>query len=311
MSGLCRWLAGFVGCLCLPAVAELQAVSMNGFFVQQEDSKRTVEVSDLSSGLIQLDAPTPDMYTGPHLAWHVQVGVPKKPMDGRYNWMGRVGLSLAITASDDASEQSLDAVVFVNESIAAQFPVPNAWQTRIVDLTPWEGETVDISLRAASLRPDTAPPLLVARVRMLTWYGPYYGGIGGLNTGPGPHGMPMLTNHPEDYRGRLTGFPNIRISFDDMSAPPLMLARIDCIEDTTILLSSGKNFSRNQLYRGMNWLTIPLDSERNFGMGGVKGRAEQGPVDIIPDFTLNDAPELDRMLAEWRAAQASDATPGE
>lgn len=293
-------------CLSFSAIAsaELVAPVVNGFFALQEDEKRSVDVTPLSDGLLTLYADQHWSADRP-ASFSCDVAVPTRPVANRYVGTGRVAVAFYFMTPDVGSAECL---VYVNDYPVARLPAPLEWQLRVIDLAPWEGQTVKLRIYAVSLAPVDGT-LQLAFARLIGWHGPYYTGSGGLMA-PGPHGRSIMPK--ADTEGRSFGsYNDYRIDPAKMSAPPLMLTQIDCIEPSRIVAESHEVRYVADFYRGVYWMALPLGTIPEARFGCMEGTVERGRVDIIPDFTAGDGPELDRMLGEWKAGQGeTTAKPG-
>lgn len=142
-----------------------------------------------------------------------------------------------------------------------------------------------------SSNPDA---VVLAVPRLVTWFGPYYEGSGGLSAGTGPHGMPYASS---------AQVWNIRTG----TLPPdqlLAVFRFDALSPATVQLSSAVDAVTTAVGEGFHWLPIVLGADAEVRQEITNGVAERGEVDLIPNFMADDRKAL-KLLESLLLAPSS------
>lgn len=280
--------------ICLSATADLQNAVVNGYFGGQKDENRLVETrpafEQANQKIWVLGRKEKDGFFESSVSG--QMNVPGLPLGENYSEEGRVGLAFYLKrASSGPADPSLECFLKLDDFQVIQFPVPDDWQPRIVDLKPWAGRTVRLWVSSTSLS-DGSGEALLALPRLIAWHGPYQNG-GGLMV-RGPHGSSQISNPATTPDGRPIESRTrpFRVDPSKMSAPPLLMTRVDFVTQGTVRLVSEVEDYTAVMNRGFYWLPLRMGASPTGQLHNIEGTMESGPMDIIPDFMGDDGAHL-------------------
>lgn len=164
------------------------------------------------------------------------------------------------------------------------------WQLRLVDLQPWADKTVNIGFELLSC--PSLDQYVLALPRLITCFGPYYAGSGGIT----------IRDTRKGKEDRLFEVPQgIGISWEDNRIPEssLVLARVNCLTPARVGLDCSRSGRVEWTCQpGKQWLGMPVEKREGsiqVGVYVVNGEVDRGPFDIVPDFTKEDRPLLEKF----------------
>lgn len=273
------------------ATAELQNAIVNGTYALKEESRVAtifpVALDDSGQSVTHLRMETKMGKEG-SFAYLRKVAIPARLTPETYREEARVFLSLYIgRPAGSTAEMDFAVTVCGYQPFVSTYRVYTGlvtepgWHPIMIDMGPWAGQEVDLSFQAAWFEGD-ARDLILGLPRLVASHGPAYAGSGGLSIGPYYHGFGSLGPASDECTFHLDG--------TRMNGGPLALARVDAIKFSTIRVQSAAQEYVTTLSPGLHWLPLqlPVQSECKVAVGCIEGAAERGPIDIIPNFMVND-----------------------
>lgn len=277
------------------ATAKLQNVCVNGTcFMPSEE--RMAEAAFIPCGNGEMQFPVIRLATSEQTYWSKRTAcvtlesviIPPMPQSERYGDLARVFLSfyLGVPGWTEQNVGRIDLTVAVDGYRAFQCELTKpGWHPWLVDAAPWAGKEVSVAFTVGWLKGEPCETL-IALPRTVACHGPYYLGVGGISSGPGPHGMPAAM-------GGISGG-----GMDDAAKgkDALALFRLDAVEPGTVRLTSAGNGYEAGLIKGIYWLPLALDSTKpDINIQTLSGLVERGPMDIVPDFLAGDDARLRQL----------------
>ena len=277
------------------ATAELQDAVINGHYLVS-DEDRKVEVTPLhpdipegTDDFIRMIQPTdPPSLRNKGFAYFQRIEVPALLNSKQYRDLRRVFLSFYLGLPDGFSGQ-IDMLITIDDCrvYTGLFSEPG-WHPRLVDLSLWAGKTVELQIRTSCLKGDVEDVIL-GLPRFVSCFGPDNDGGGGISSGPRHHGKPSAMGDQS-----LT----IRKDSTKIDGGPLVITRFDCIEASTLRMHSAVQEYTMPLDRGLHWvaLQMPTMADSEAGMKCKGGIVERGPIDIIPNFMVEDKKKIEAII---------------
>ncbi len=290
------------------AHAELQNVLVNGSYYL-EDEDRFVRISNLSGTRGPI---APELLRLPQESYQ-EAKIPERPTPRQYPDLGRVFLSFYVAVPQWREHDSgrMELMVYADgyPAFKREFTKPG-WHTCLVDMGPWAGQSIQLRFRPGWIEGDRKE-VLIALPRVLAWHGPCYDGLGGgISLGPSYHGFPPLPQVQSHWMAQDAQRSGGLIHVNDRSGrtEKLLVARVDCLVPSTVLMRAEKQTTVYDLPTGYHWLPIPLPSgtDRWGSLAILDGAVEGGPLDLIPNFMINDPM---RLYFIARAATYSSPKP--
>ncbi len=282
------------------ASAELQNVVFNGNYSLKDES-RVAHVSPVvldnsgnASGHIRMETSELIGHNS-SFAYVQKVAIPARLTPKSYQNLARVFLSIYIgRPSGPSGDMDFAVTVSGHETTVPPYRVYTGlilepgWHPILIDMGPWAGQVVNLSFQAAWLE-GNAQDVILGLPRLVACHGPSYEGSGGLSSGPHYHGRGSIHR-----KGGCT----VHVDGTVMEGGPLMLERFDVIKSATMHMQSELQDYTATLLPGFHWLPLqlPIQSECKVLTGCIEGVVEQGPIDVIPNFMIDDKARLESIV---------------
>lgn len=273
------------------ATAELHSLIIDGDYLLKDESRVAqtfpVALDDLGQSISHIQMATSEWNKSASSGRLEAVAIPARLTPDSYPETARVFLSLYIgRPAGPPGEMDFAVTVSGQQPAVSSYRVYTGlvtdpgWYPIMIDMGPWAGQKVDLEFQAAWIEGE-ARELIVGLPRLVASHGPAYDGMGGVGTYPVYHGRSSV--------GR-NGGRTFQLDSARMNGGPLAIACVDAIKASTVRAQSAAQEYATRLSPGVHWLPLqlPAQSDCEVNLGCIEGVVQRGPIDIIPNFMVND-----------------------